>query len=490
MSYPRAYPTSDGTPLNENDYNALRLILAGYTPSGTFLNPCTFTISEDGTDTYASNAYQTIYGGSSDTGGVDGGDAAAVIQAAVDALGDPGGKILFRQGRYNIDTAIDLSGIYNVWLEMESLGWASPAETAQQQEVGLVQTADIGTDGLFNINNTGSNAFYMITIKNLKFLGDYSGSAWASSAIRGDASGHCNIVDCDIHDFKYGIDGSSFGDNDYIYHNFINRCYRGIWFSGSNSEISYNYISSCDEAGMYIGGENNELVNNQIYSNTGNGITVAQTATFKGTQIRGGEIYLNGGAGILVNNSNKVVIDGVRIYDNTGNGVTLYDAGGAEECQYCIVTNSEIHDNGAYGVEESGNVGVDYNLVHHNSFSGNGTAALIMRNQHSACYNNIGYNPVGLKAAPFDAANGFIEVDGSSATPTASTDYVIKNMDVLIYSSDSGNTDNAIIIDDPNGVQVNQVALSTMDAQYVPRGYIINWGAFTGAAPTCKVVFI
>jgi len=147
MSYPRAYPTSDGTPLSPEDYNALRLILAGYTPSGTFLNPCTFIISEDGTDTYASNAYQTVYGGPSDVGGVDGGDPADVIDAAVAALGNPGGRILFRQGRYNIDRLIDLSGIYNVWIEMEALGWASPAETAQQQEVGLVQTADIGAIG-------------------------------------------------------------------------------------------------------------------------------------------------------------------------------------------------------------------------------------------------------------------------------------------------------------------------------------------------------
>src|SRR4030067_1527565 len=69
--------------------------LNGFAPSEAPRQIVTLVISSDGADWHASNAYQTIYGGAGDVGGVDGADAAAVIQAAYDALG-AGEAILVR----------------------------------------------------------------------------------------------------------------------------------------------------------------------------------------------------------------------------------------------------------------------------------------------------------------------------------------------------------------------------------------------------------
>jgi len=101
-----------------------------------------------------------------------------------------------------------------------------------------------------------------------------------------------------------------------------------------------------------------------------------------------------------------------------------------------------------------------------------------------------GYNPIGKVTNAFDTTNDDIELYGDAAVPDASTVYVVRNADVIISSTDSGNTDNAILIKDNLGNQINPVALSTLDAYYLPIGYQIDWGAFTGAAPTVVVCFI
>lgn len=86
MSYPRTYPPSGGGGLNSADWNAALAILEGFSATGNFSSPYRFLVTSDGTDYYGSTVSQTIYGGPSDTGGVDGGDGVAVLQACLDGL--------------------------------------------------------------------------------------------------------------------------------------------------------------------------------------------------------------------------------------------------------------------------------------------------------------------------------------------------------------------------------------------------------------------
>jgi hypothetical protein len=91
LSLPRKYPPQ----FQPDDWNAMVDRINGYTPSGIFKSPYTFLITQnidDGVEYYAaSNAFQTVYGGSTladhHNGGVDGVDASAVIQAALNIGG-------------------------------------------------------------------------------------------------------------------------------------------------------------------------------------------------------------------------------------------------------------------------------------------------------------------------------------------------------------------------------------------------------------------
>lgn len=99
MSYPRTYPTSDGTPLAPEDWNAVVNILGGFTPEGVFKSSWSFIIvmaNVEGTDYYyACNAYQIVYGGPDNVGDVDGTDLTAVWSAVVAAIKANGGGKLF-----------------------------------------------------------------------------------------------------------------------------------------------------------------------------------------------------------------------------------------------------------------------------------------------------------------------------------------------------------------------------------------------------------
>ncbi len=110
-------------------------------------------------------------------------------------------------------------------------------------------------------------------------------------------------------------------------------------------------------------------------------------------------------------------------------------------------------------------------------------------NPNGIVKDNMGHNPVGVIANPFDAANSYLAENGTAATPVASTDYTVIHNDMKISSSNSGNANCAIMLKDQNGVDVLLAALGTIQEMYVPRGFMLNWGAFTGAAPTVIAAF-
>ena len=67
-----------------------------------------YTISTDGRSTYATDASQLVYGGPNDNGGVDGANAATVLNAAITSLQATGGRIEVAVGDYTITRKINL----------------------------------------------------------------------------------------------------------------------------------------------------------------------------------------------------------------------------------------------------------------------------------------------------------------------------------------------------------------------------------------------
>ncbi len=95
----------------------------------------------------------------------------------------------------------------------------------------------------------------------------------------------------------------------------------------------------------------------------------------------------------------------------------------------------------------------------------------------------IGFNPLGVITTPFKAGGKIRAFDGTAAAPTASTDYTVDNADAIIDSQ--GGTAVSITIKDPAGTTI-RAGLTTLTGYYLPFGFKINWGAFTGA-PTVVV---
>lgn len=73
-------------------------LMNGFTASGTFRSTADYVITFDGTDYYASSAYQTVYGGPDDTGGVDGALFSDVINECLQDISDAGGGTILLDG--------------------------------------------------------------------------------------------------------------------------------------------------------------------------------------------------------------------------------------------------------------------------------------------------------------------------------------------------------------------------------------------------------
>jgi hypothetical protein len=98
-----------------------------------------------------------------------------------------------------------------------------------------------------------------------------------------------------------------------------------------------------------------------------------------------------------------------------------------------------------------------------------------------------GFNPVNQITNPFGTASaGLLGFGGAAAVPVASKDYTAFLSDVFITAANSTNANNAIVVKDGAGNTI-QSGLSTLTALYVPCGYKVNWGAFTGTAGAVTV---
>jgi hypothetical protein len=106
LSFPRAYPPSDGTPLDERDYEALRQRYSGITLNGVRSYPFTYLIRNSGGRYEAINsAHDLVYGGADDAGGIIGTSLSAVMNAC---LAEGSVSIYLAPGSYTLDAAITL----------------------------------------------------------------------------------------------------------------------------------------------------------------------------------------------------------------------------------------------------------------------------------------------------------------------------------------------------------------------------------------------
>jgi len=426
MSYPRSYPPSSGR-LGALDWNAMVDRVNGFTPSGVFVSPYSYCISFDGTDYYASNAFQTVYGGPSDEGGVDGADLAAVVQACLDDL-TTGGYVQFGPGIFYTDdtfkmrydntriggSGVGVTKIVQTTANKDIIGLYGPTTTFYERlTVDNVYLDCATNDGgsaiswyntdhgrIYNVYMSGGSDVYSL------FLQGTYGSTDADVAGE-DLDNFNSVQNCTIWGDWDGDNTSlSFQQN----LRFINNhCYgRVAVYKCRDSFISNNTVESHDEGIWATGPSYNLAIVGNTVEAVDECIVLSGTGTYKNwhpTII--GNTVRDGLAGIVLN----YVIYGA-IAGNTIQGSSLYGIKG-NPVNYSTITANSIED-----------------------IASGGGGACIQLGKTGTDYSN--YNTVTANTIYGDSTlYGIIEETVASDQPNVITDNIIQNCTNPIYSSNT-----------------------------------------------------
>lgn len=129
-----------------------------------------------------------------------------------------------------------------------------------------------------------------------------------------------------------------------------------------------------------------------------------------------------------------------------------------------------------------------FTMVHDNNFNTGNPVTIGNVSVYSNFYNNNGYYP-GRISSPFGTVGwysiAYVGLCGANCTaaPAASTAYSAQGMN--LYVTSSGGTGISITIKNFHGTTVYS-GVATITNFYLPNGYSINFGAFSGA-PTVTV---
>jgi parallel beta-helix repeat protein len=505
-----------------------------------FKNLGSYTLFKSGADYYANDEYHTVYGGPDDEGTVDGGDSTAVLNAVL----DDGGVIFLKDATYNITDNLtpskdcivigqgdgtilqmdaSLSGnifyatdeinlcLQNLCLDGNSVGSVNYGVEFQNGNflAHNLLLKDITGSGIMAKANGGGNVISHFIVDSCRFNNIGNSGTHLGPAVIGNAAAgtikqmvvsNNTILDCNEHGVKiYEASGCLYAS---VYNNYIRDYYSyGVWL-GVPGKVYGNYIDTATNGkGIYLAGsgvaENNTVnaTNDGIYATGSNNHIVNNVIT-----------NITGFGALAYTSGDNTVISGNRIDTCSSSGIYIYDS------DYCVVANNNITNsttrdiylnNASYNLLSSniltaaiaiGEYGTsDYNQALNNTWYGATRLFYTGPSLHSISEGNtFNYRPTAsLIATPFNtAANSISTVQGDAAAPAASTDYKIYNGNIMISSTDSGDSNCAIQIDGLGGSALFASAQSTLTGMFVPRGYTLTWGAYTGSAPTVKIIYV
>ncbi len=330
VTYPRTFPTSDGSALNLNDYNA---IVEALQNSGDYSGPVAYLIQQfvdSGTTYYyAFDGSELAFGGPASAGGVAGANFCTLINAALTtAYNNGGGAVLVRAGTYPVTAPIIVYGNTPLIGEAKNATilqransancdiisatnlWAAPviynftldgnyAHNSSGYELGIYGCMNGDIEHLTIINSVASGIYQLGSAEHmclahrfndLDIQGGYgvgfNMDAWSFDASIvnsniGNNYGHNLVVGDGTQVCQVGIWGSQTGNglmafqrhrigitNCVIEHNYQH----GVFFYGSN----HSRVSNCliDANGWGINGSDGININDCIGTNcTGNTFT-------------------------------------------------------------------------------------------------------------------------------------------------------------------------------------------------------------------------
>jgi parallel beta-helix repeat protein len=355
MSLPAKYPPAV-TPAN---WNAMVDCVNGYTPSGTFISPYTYVISTDGTDYYASNAFQTIYGGPDDAGGVDGADCTAVLNAAKGS-----GKTLFFRANttYPVSATFAFSNLTGFSMIGENRTAVLKLDDGVDNSLLYgkaatdIEISNLGLDGNGVNQTTWSNCIKLAALSsNIRIFNNEIYNAGTTGVEAGYSDGDISdvyIFNNIIHDCGLATAGDGIGleapasyynhhfiiKNNYIYN--INRYGIMLYNRSYRNTVTNNRIVNTGTTDTYgdnirLYGANNNLVTQNILESTSavNSAAIGLFASSHHNIIAENEIY--------------DVTQGIKLNDSTFNKVTQNNI---DTCTYGIgetngATSNDVFEN-------------------------------------------------------------------------------------------------------------------------------------------------
>ncbi len=236
-----------------------------------------------------------------------------------------------------------------------------------------------------------------------------------------------------------------------------------IQIAADRSTVSYSTFDGTSKHGIFIGGAKYVHVTDNFVANVG-GLT---TNTYDGIHIESASSY-------DVISGNTVVQDYGSVQTNKGRfGIGL----SGDNSNLLIESNTIV---GTFATSGGGSGGAG-----HIGFFVIPTAAVF-----TIVYrNNIGYDPFGMIVSPFASSPNTMGPFGNSpgGTPLASTVYNVILIDQQLTCT--GGTATSITIKDSLGATfVSGVSCTSNPVFYMSVGETINFGAFTGTAPTVSVL--
>lgn len=336
LSYPRKTTELNGDYLRAYlDWDAAVDAIRGINYTGTFISVYDYIIfaSTIGATTYyyAVNGSQTVYGGSSNTGGVDGTDPSAVIQAVINALVG-GGSVKFKAATYTLTTSILIP--------------ASTHDLVISCERGTIFTYPNSTSEMhvFYTADTGTDTYSRIMIEGLEFNGNLNGvtaptTYEESNKLMPIYLNNCNDVvirDCYFHDY--------WGFAICIHYCTVSNSYSGAWIINNryyNAGKTGNAFHS--GGGAYSSNADTLMMGNVLDTFYGTGLCLDEE---NGWIVRNAVHNLLGGGSddfaiVTGYGAHEVTIDSNQIFHIYRRAIAN-KIGGADACPNHIVTNNII----------------------------------------------------------------------------------------------------------------------------------------------------
>lgn len=366
------------------------------------------------------------------TGKIDysGADASAVIQSAIDALPSTGGGVHFKS-LFTLTAQIDLVG--NLVLSGEGMG--TGLKTGDNLNIYLVNGSEVDNIFFVNLELDGNKA-------------NRPGSGWTKNGAFFWECDRVSLINCYVHDFP----------------------------TGSNVPAIYSVSNGLDHPGSIC------ISNSHSWGNAYGFVmgSVLQKMTVIGCESNGDAKFVAAlrsfGVKVIGNN----ILNGISSTKPSIFFEYPPPSGTEEFYGQNIVANNYFYNNSNCIRVTDKVINV---LIEGNVFRGNtqilDLAAFDYPDQ-MIIRNNVGLNPYGQIAVPFNTGFDTIGLMGNSSTPSADTDYTIVSFDQLITST-GGTGVNITIVDPSNNVVAS--GLTSLSAQFLPIDYKINFGDFT-AAPT------